>query len=196
MKIIFATGNEGKLREVRKLFEDFDVEILSLKDLKDTTEIIEDADTFEGNSLIKVETIFGKYGIPCIGDDSGLIVEQLNGMPGVHSARYAGENCNYEDNNLKLLHELKGYPEPHLARFICCAGYYDGRTKITAEGELRGKIINEFRGSNGFGYDPLFVPEGYSITLAEMSPEEKNKISHRARAFQKLKRELIDRQLL
>ncbi len=187
MKIIFATKNKGKLKEAKKIFADLGAEIISLYELDNPPEIIENGKTFEENSFIKSRTVFEKYGLPVIADDSGLVVEQLNGAPGVYSARYAGENATYRDNNEKLLKELSGFPEPHIAKFVCCATFVNGETEVLACGELRGKIINEFRGENGFGFDPLFVPEGYDKTLAELTLEEKNEISHRAKAMQKLK---------
>jgi len=188
MKIIFATGNNGKVIEVKKLFENTNYEIISLKDIGDNTEIVEDADTFEGNALIKAKTVYKEYKIPVIADDSGLMVKQLNGDPGVFSARYAGENCTYEDNNNKLLAELKNLPEPHLAKFVCAAVYYDGKNTHSVFGEFNGEIIKEKKGDKGFGYDPVFRPQGFDLTLAEMDVEEKNKISHRAIAFEKLKK--------
>lgn len=187
-KVIFATGNNGKAIEVKELFKDTDYEIFSLKEIGDHSEIIEDADTFEGNAIIKAKAIYEKYKTPVIADDSGLIVDQLNGEPGVYSARYAGENCTYEDNNNKLLKELKNFPEPHNAKFVCSAVYYDGTEINSVFGEFKGEIISEKKGVNGFGYDPVFKPVGFEITLAEMDLEEKNKISHRAIAFMKLKK--------
>lgn len=192
MKVIFATGNNGKAVEVKNLFSDTKYEIVSLKDIGDNSEIIEDADTFEGNALIKARAIYEKYKTPVIADDSGLIVEQLNGEPGVYSARYAGENCTYDDNNNKLLKELKNFPEPHLAKFVCAAVYFDGENIHSIFGEFNGEIVSEKRGTNGFGYDPIFRPEGNDLTLAEMQLEDKNKISHRAKAFQKLKQLMIE----
>jgi XTP/dITP diphosphohydrolase len=191
-KIIFATGNKGKLKEVRNIFSDTNFKILSLYDLGAVPEIEETEDTFEGNALLKAKVIYDLYKLPAIADDSGLSVDQLNGAPGVFSARYAGENCTYHDNNVKLIGELKSFPEPHTAKFISCAVYYDGRKHTTAIGELSGKIISEFRGANGFGYDPIFMPDGFDRTLAEMTLEEKNQISHRARAFSSLKSALLN----
>ena len=124
-EIIFATGNEGKLREVRKIFADTGFNILSIKDLEGVPDIIEDGETFETNAFIKADTLFELYRIPTIADDSGLAVDQLGGRPGVHSARYAGENCTYEDNNRKLIGELEKLELPHPAQFICCAVYID-----------------------------------------------------------------------
>jgi len=158
--------------------------------LGEVPEIIEDGDTFEANSFIKAKAIFDSQKKPVIADDSGLEIEQLENRPGVYAARYAGENCTYEDNNIKVINELKDFPEPHRARFVCCAVYYDGQNKEVSFGYLRGKIIKEFRGQNGFGYDPIFIPDGFDKTLSEMNIEEKNKMSHRAEAFNDLRNKL------
>jgi len=116
-----------------------------------------------------------------------LVVEQLNGEPGIYSARYSGVDATDEKNNLKLLEELKSFPEPHKAKFVCAAVYLDSKNNIITNGEIKGQIISEPRGNNGFGYDPLFLPDGFDKTTAELPPETKNKISHRAKAFGKLK---------
>ena len=192
MKIIFATGNKGKLKEVRNIFIYIKFEIISLDEIGFADEIIEDGNTFEANAFIKADTIFKKFNIPVIADDSGLAVKQLNGEPGIYSARYAGENATYLDNNLKLISELKEYVEPHSAKFVCCAAYVDQDNRITVHGELPGKIIKEFRGEHGFGFDPIFVPDGFNFTLSELGLEEKNKISHRAKAFSELKEKLLN----
>ncbi len=192
MKLLFATKNEHKVSEVRKIFDCTKFEILSLADFPDIHDIEESGNTFEENAFIKASAVFDKFRIPVIADDSGLAVEQLNGAPGIYSSRFAGENATDNDNNTKLLSELSEFPEPHLAKFVCAAVFYDGNNKFTATGELHGKIIMQQRGNNGFGYDPLFIPEGYTKTLAELSPEEKNKISHRAKAFGKMEKILID----
>jgi len=189
-KIIFGSGNKGKIREVKKLFQGTNIKIISLYELGDIPEIVEDADTFEGNAKLKAEAIFQLYGVPVIADDSGLVVEQLDGEPGIYSARFAGENVTYEDNNKKLLKKLSEFPKPHKAKFVCSAVYYDGEKYLNAFGELEGEIIDEYCGNNGFGYDPLFKPEGFQLTLAQMSLEAKNGISHRARAFGSLKEKL------
>ncbi len=190
-KIIIATTNQGKLKEINKILKDLPFTFLSLNDFENVPEVVEDKDTFLGNAEKKALEIFNMYRIPVIADDSGLSVDQLEGRPGVYSARYAGENSTDEQNNVKLISELKGQPSPHPARFISFAVYFDGNNYISASGELLGEIILNPRGQNGFGYDPLFVPEGYSSTLAELSFEEKNSISHRAKAFNKLKEKLI-----
>lgn len=185
-KLIFATGNKSKLKEVEKIFEGSSFKIESLYDLGNVPEIEENGSTFEENAFIKAEAIYGLYRTPVIADDSGLVVEQLGGEPGVYSARYAGEDCTFDDNNNKLILELEKFPSPHTAKFICCAVFFDGVKKIKALGELKGEIISEFKGTNGFGYDPIFLPKGCDRTLAEFTTEEKNLISHRAHAFKNL----------
>ncbi|MDR3625768.1 MAG: RdgB/HAM1 family non-canonical purine NTP pyrophosphatase [Ignavibacteriaceae bacterium] len=190
-KIIFATKNRGKIREVNDILKSSNIELVSLLDLGNVPEIVEDGLTFEDNAKIKAEIIFKTYGIPAMGDDSGLVVEQLDGRPGVYSARYAGEDATDDENNKKLLLELNNYSEPHHARFVCSAVYYDGNRFLTAYGEVKGIIIKEQRGDNGFGYDPLFLPDGYTLTSGELSLEEKNKISHRAIAFRNLKKLIV-----
>ena len=191
-KIIFASKNEGKVREVRHILNGIKAEILSLNDVGYIDEIHETAQTFEGNAKIKAETIYNTFKLPTIADDSGIIAMQLGNEPGVYSARYAGENATDEDNNRKLLDRLKSYPEPHKGKFICAAVYYFGADFIVAMGEIVGTIIKEPRGTNGFGYDPLFLPDGYDKTTAELPPEIKNKISHRFKAFNQLKKYLLE----
>jgi len=187
-KIIFATKNKGKVKEVEDILKDLNVQILSLADINESVNIEETGTTFEENAMIKAKKVYEKFRIPVIADDSGLVVEQLNGAPGIYSSRYAGEDGNDEANNRKLLKELKKYPKPHLAKFVCSAVFYDGNEFHTATGEMKGRIIEEQRGTNGFGYDPLFIPDGYDVTSAELPPEIKNSISHRHNAFVKLKR--------
>lgn len=187
MDIIFATGNKGKLKEVKAIFQDTSHKIKALNELTGVPEIVEDGVTFEENARIKAVTIYDLFRIPVIADDSGLSVDQLHGEPGVRSARYAGENAADHDNNRKLLEEIKSFTEPHMARFICCAVYYDGESYLKAFGEIPGRIIPQPRGEHGFGYDPLFLPDGYEKTMAELGLDEKNKISHRAKAFNLLK---------
>lgn len=186
-QIILATTNKGKLNDVKEIFNDLDIEILSFLDFENHPEVEENGNTFSDNAIIKARAAFEKYKIPSIGDDSGLEAFQLNGEPGVYSARYAGENADDEKNNLLLIKKLSKLPEPHPGRFVCAAAYYDGKEIKTAIGEIRGNIIKTPRGKNGFGYDPLFIPDGYNITTAEMPHEEKNKISHRYNAFKQLR---------
>ena len=191
-QIIFASKNEGKVREVRHILNGVNAEILSLNDVSFKDEIHESADTFEGNAKIKAEIIYNTFKLPTIADDSGIVALQLGDEPGVYSARYAGETATDEDNNRKLIERLKSYPEPHKGKFVCAAVYYFGADFLVAMGEIAGRIIKEPRGTNGFGYDPLFLPDGYDKTTAELSPEIKNKISHRFRAFDQLKKHLLE----
>lgn len=191
-QIIFASMNEGKVKEVRHILNGIEAEILSLNDVGFTDEIHESADTFEGNAKIKAKIIYDEFKLPTIADDSGIVAEQLGDEPGVFSARYAGANATDEDNNRKLIENLKSYPEPHKGKFVCAAVYYFGADFIVAMGEIVGSIIKEPRGTNGFGYDPLFLPDGYDKTTAELPPEIKNTISHRFRAFNQLKKYLLE----
>jgi len=192
LKIILATKNQGKIKEVIKILNDDNIELLSLHDLKDVPEIIEDGSSFEENAKIKANIIYNKYYMPVIGEDSGLSVEQLNGRPGIYSARYAGINASDLANNLKLIEEIKNFPQPHFAKYTCAAVYYDGKEYKTAFGEMKGKVIEKQQGKNGFGYDPLFIADGCNKTNAELDPEEKNKISHRYKAFNELKKILFN----
>jgi len=192
LKIIFATQNIGKAKEVKAIFANTSIEIISLYDLGNNIDIEEHGSTFSENAFIKAKAVYEIYREPVLADDSGLSIDQLDGRPGVYSARYAGENCTYEDNNLKIIDELKSLSEPHKAKFISCAVFYDGKNKIEAYGELHGRMIFEQRGTNGFGYDPIFIPDGYNQTISEMEFEKKNKISHRAQSFNLLKEKLLD----
>ena len=184
-KLVFATNNAHKLGEISAILGE-KVELLSLKDINCHADIPETADTLEGNAMLKAEYIFENYGLDCFADDTGLEVEALNGAPGVYSARYAGgEEHNAEANMQKLLQNMQGV-QNRKAQFrtaICLI--LDGK-KHLFEGIVKGEIIKEKRGSSGFGYDPIFVPEGYTKTFAEMGNETKNKISHRALAVEKL----------
>lgn len=186
-RIIFATKNESKVREVREILKGLNAQILSLSDVDFTGEILESGETFEDNAKIKAKIVYDKYKLPTIADDSGLAVKQLNNEPGVYSARYAGKDAGDKDNNDKLLRNLSAHPAPHPAKFICAAVYYNGTDFYVVNGEVNGKIIDEERGTNGFGYDPLFVADGYTETMAELELMVKNKISHRYKAFAKLK---------
>ena len=184
MKLIFATHNKNKAKEVKSIMPSF-IELLSLDDINFHDEIDETASTLEGNALLKAKTIFEKTGINCFADDSGLLVDALNGEPGVYSARYAGEQKNDQDNMQKLLHELNDKPNRNAHFKTVMALIIDGKEHLF-EGKIEGKIITEKLGSNGFGYDPIFVPDGYNETFAQLDSETKNKISHRARALQKM----------
>ncbi len=183
-KIVFATNNKHKLEEVRsKLKGKF--EILSLLDINCNDEIPETANTFTGNAEQKAVWVLDKYGYDCFADDSGLEIEALDNRPGVFSARYAGENCSFDDNNKKVLSELKGISNRN-AKFsttICLK--LNGETNFFI-GKIEGEIIEEYKGDDGFGYDPIFVPKGYSQSFAQMSIAQKNTISHRALAVDKM----------
>ncbi len=182
--LVFATNNENKLKEVRAMLGE-KYEIRSLKDIGCNVDIPETADTFEGNARQKVEFVKKFYGFDCFADDSGLQVNALGGEPGVYSARYAGEDHNFEANNNKLLLNLQG-KEDRSARFVTViALYYEGKIHYF-EGSVNGHIAEERRGDGGFGYDPIFVPDGYDQTFSELGNDIKNKISHRAEAVNKL----------
>lgn len=187
MQIVIATHNKKKLKEIAAILADDNTTFLTLDQFPEIGEIEETGVTFVENSLIKAKYVFEQTGLPAIGDDSGLEIEQLNGRPGVYSARYAGEGATDEKNNRKIIGELSLLPQPHKARFVCAAVYYDGKNTLVSEGYFPGQIIHTPRGHNGFGYDPHFLPDGYDITLAEMAAEIKNSISHRFAAFSKLK---------
>jgi XTP/dITP diphosphohydrolase len=191
MKIILASQNKGKMNEVKAIFKGTDFQIFSLYDLGNDMDVEETGNTFYDNALIKAKAVYDIYKEPVFADDSGLAIEQLDGRPGVFSARYAGEGCSFADNNMKVISELWNLPEPHKAKFVSTAIFYDGKNIVEAVGELEGEIIMEQRGAEGFGYDPVFIPDGYNITIAEMSFDEKNKISHRAKSFNKLKEKLM-----
>ena len=185
MKLVFATNNQHKLDEVQKITAGH-TEIVSLAAIDCHDDIPETADTLEGNALQKARYVKDKFGYDCFADDTGLEVEALDGAPGVYSARYAGgEGHDSEANMKKLLAELKG-KENRKAQFRTAICLIEGGEKHLFEGIVKGEIIREKKGSSGFGYDPVFVPEGYAETFAEMGAEEKNRISHRARAVQKL----------
>jgi len=192
-KILVASNNKDKLSEIRKVFENEDLRILSLKNIGIEIEVIEDQETLEGNALKKAKEIFQISEIPTISDDTGLFVKALNDEPGVYSSRYAGENVTYDDNCQKLIRNMKGIPETKReAYFKTVICFYVKRDKYYFfEGTCNGKIINIKRGEEGFGYDPLFIPDGYKNTFAEMNKDEKNEISHRGMALLKLK-EFID----
>lgn len=181
---IFATNNKHKLEEIQQIVGD-KLSILSLQDMNFREDIPEDEPTIEGNALYKARFIYNRFGKDCFADDTGLEVVALNGEPGVLSARYAGEEKNYQSNNELLLKNLNPFPNKS-ARFktvIACV--LEGREYVF-EGIIEGTIVNEPKGKNGFGYDPIFQPSGYQQTFAELSEEVKNTISHRARAMESL----------
>lgn len=191
-KIIFATGNEGKMREIREILSDLDVEVLSMKEAGVKADIVEDGTTFEENAVIKAKTICELCGEITLADDSGLEIDYLNKEPGVYSARYMGEDTSYRIKNANLIERLEGVPdEKRTARFVCAvaAAFPDGSVKTVRE-TMEGRIGYEERGANGFGYDPIFFLPEYGCTSAELSMEEKNKISHRGKALRAIKEEL------
>ena len=180
MDLVFATNNEHKLMEIRALVEK-DVRIISLSDMGINEIIPETMDTLEGNAIQKASYIFEKYSVNCFADDTGLEVKALNGRPGVYSARYAGEHCSFKDNVDKLLREMQQIDE-RTAKFITIIAFIYKGTIKTFEGIVEGEITKTEVGDQGFGYDPVFRPKGFSKTFAELSTEEKNIISHRGRA--------------
>lgn len=183
-RFVFATNNVHKLEEVDAILEN-KIEIMSLKDIGCNVDIPETADTLEGNALLKARYIYEHYHTDCFADDTGLEVEALDGAPGVYSARYAGDAHNSDANMRKLLHELENQ-ENRKARFrTVFALIIDGKEHLF-EGIVKGEIIKTRKGTSGFGYDPIFVPKGYTKTFAEMGNEVKNRISHRAVATNKL----------
>ena len=191
-QIIFATGNEGKMKEIRLILEDLGAEILSLKDAGINIEIQEDAKTFEENAVIKAREVMRATGALVLADDSGLEIDYLNGEPGVYSARYLGEDTSYRIKNLNLIDRLEGVPdEQRTARFVCviAAAFPDGRI-ITARGAIEGIIGYEERGEGGFGYDPIFWLPEYGCSTAELTMEKKNELSHRGKALREMKNEL------
>jgi len=184
MKLIFASHNEHKTTEIRQLLPP-DIQLLSLNDLNYHDEIEESAATLEGNALLKARHVFTLFKLPCFADDSGLEVEALDNRPGVYSARYAGEPKNDDRNIAKLLDDLKGSTN-RSARFRTVITLILPTTSLSFEGIIEGEITHEKKGSNGFGYDPVFQPIESSITFAQMSMEQKNTISHRALALEKM----------
>lgn len=192
--LVVASSNKHKIDEISKVTKKFGIDVISRDDagIPKGFDIEENGSTFEENSYIKAKAIMDICGKPTIADDSGLMVEALGGAPGVYSARFAGEDHNDERNNEKLKELLSGVPyKDRRAKFVSVITlvFPDGR-KIVARGECPGHIIEEERGNNGFGYDPLFVPEGYGSTFGMLTPEVKNEISHRALALKQLAKEL------
>lgn len=183
-KLVFATNNEHKLEEARAILAG-QFEVVSLAEIGCHDEIPETADTLEGNSLIKARWVKEKYGYDCFADDTGLMVEALDGAPGVYSARYAGEHCTFADNVNKMLLEMTGKQNRKAYFATVISLILNGATK-TFEGRVDGTIATEAHGNGGFGYDPIFIAEETGRSFAEMAPEEKNAISHRGRAMRKL----------
>ena len=196
-QIIFATGNTGKMREIRSILEDLRVPVLSMKEAGIQVDIEENGTSFEENALIKARAVAAAEeakGSVVLADDSGLEIDALNGEPGIYSARYLGEDTPYDMKNRELISRLEGVPENRrTARFVCAiaAVLADGR-EFTVRGVIEGRIGYEQRGQGGFGYDPIFYVPEYGKTTAEMAPEEKNLISHRGRALMLMKEVLKD----
>lgn len=188
--IVLATSNKNKVKEFEAILQDFKVEIRSLADFGPIPEAIEDGETFDENSYKKAHHVARILGLPAIADDSGLVVEALGGQPGVHSARYAGGDATDDDNNIKLLQEMEGCLD-RKAYFQCVLSIaVPSGPALTYEGRCDGVILNEKRGEGGFGYDPLFYVEEYGKSFAELSMDEKNRISHRGKALAEVKNEI------
>lgn len=203
MKIVLASRNKKKIKELKKIIVDgivFDdnekVNILTPDDFPECEEVEEDGDTFEANAIKKAVYIAKTTGLTAVADDSGIVVDALDGAPGVYSARYAGEACDDMANNRKLLSELEGIPEEkRTARFVCCIALAHGDNIRTFTGKVEGVIGTENKGDNGFGYDPLFYPEGHDRTFAQMNDDEKNSMSHRGRALGELQKYISEKGL-
>jgi len=183
MELVFATNNQHKIEEIQSLLGN-DFVVKGLKDIGCDVDIPETANTFEGNALQKAQFVYEHYKVPCFSDDTGLEIEALNGEPGVYSARYAGEERNSEKNMQKVLEKLQGVTNRQ-AQFRTVIAYVDGKNKYFFEGIVRGTILDHKRGDKGFGYDPIFVPEGRTETFAELDLAVKNSMSHRGRAMEK-----------
>lgn len=194
-RILFATGNQGKMKEVREILADLGVEVISMREAGVSAEIVEDGETFEENAVIKASTIMELTGEVTLADDSGLEIDALGGEPGVYSARYMGEDTSYHIKNNDLIRRLSQVPrQQRTARFVCsiAAAFPDGEI-ITTDGVIEGLIGYEEAGENGFGYDPIFVVPQLGCTTAQLSDEQKNEISHRGKALRKMKEELRKR---
>jgi XTP/dITP diphosphohydrolase len=194
-KIIFATSNEGKMKEIREILKGLEIELLSLKEAGLNPDIEENGETFEENAIIKAKTVMELTGEIVLADDSGLEVDYLDKAPGVYSARFMGEDTSYEIKNQYIIDQLKtAKEEERSARFVCviaCA-LPDGEM-ITRRATIEGFIAKEICGTNGFGYDPIFYVPDYHCTTAELEPEQKNEISHRGKALRAIRKELINR---
>ena len=183
-ELVFATSNKGKYNEVKKMMPR-NINLLSLNDLNFIGDIQETGKTLKQNAKIKSDFIFNNFGINCFADDSGLEIDSLNGMPGIYSARFAGKTCNSNDNIEKVWKLLTGYKNTDAKLKSILSLNIDGKT-FFFEGKINGKIIFNKRGTNGFGYDSIFIPNGYNKTFAELNSVEKNEISHRSKALKKL----------
>ncbi|MEL7832674.1 XTP/dITP diphosphatase [Fodinibius sp. Rm-B-1B1-1] len=186
-KIILASRNKHKIEELRATLKPLGIELKSTYDFPDLEEVVEDRETLEGNALKKAQYVYEETGLPALSDDTGLEVDALNGRPGVYSARYAGEEATDQENVDKLLDELSDVPlERRGAQFRTVAAFVTNNGPNTFEGICRGTIITKERGTKGFGYDPVFVPASYKKTFSELDADEKNRISHRGKAIQKV----------
>lgn len=194
-QIIFATGNEGKMKEIRMILEELKCPVLSMREAGIEAEIVEDGQTFEENAIIKARAIAQQTDSVVLADDSGLVIDYLNGEPGIYSARYLGEDTSYRIKNQNLIDRLEGVPdEKRGARFVCAiAAVLPGGEILTERGIMEGRIGYEEKGGNGFGYDPIFYVPEYDCSAAELTPEQKNQISHRGKALQKIKEALRTR---
>ena len=189
--LVLATHNIHKQAEMKFILSRLGVTVIGLDQFPEINSIEETGTTLIENALIKARTVHEITGLPSLADDTGLEVDALNGAPGVYSARFAGDNATFEDNVNKMLIALKGIPyDKRRARFRTVLAFIDSNSEFSEDGAIEGRIINKARGKDGFGYDPIFQPESYDITFAEMTSEEKNRISHRARALEKMKKTL------
>ena len=191
MKLLIGSNNKHKAEEFQQIFSQKlpgKIELVMPRDVfNQNLIIVESGSTFRENALLKAKGFFEKSGLPCFSDDSGLEVRCLYGAPGINSARYAGENATDEENRKKVISKIINYPiHDRLAQFRAVICYYDGKEEFFAEGICKGILIANERGKNGFGYDPIFIPEGYDITFAEMDPMQKNLLSHRRKAIDQL----------
>ena len=191
-KVIFATGNQGKMKEIREILGDLDIELLSLKDAGIHADIVEDGKTFEENAQIKAKAICDLTGEIVLADDSGLEIDHLNKEPGIYSARYMGEDTSYHIKNANLISRLEGVPdEKRTARFVCAiAAVLPNGEVLHSEGTIEGIIGYEEQGENGFGYDPIFYLPQYGCTTAQLEPDVKNELSHRGKALRAIKEQL------
>ena len=193
-KIIFATGNIGKVNEIREILKDLEAEVITMKEAGIDIEVDENGSTYEENAVLKAKAVMGASGCLTLADDSGLEIDYLGKEPGIHSARYMGHDTSYDIKNRSFLEKLEGVPdEQRTARFVCAiaAAFPDGRIE-TVRATMEGQIAREIAGGNGFGFDPIFFLPDRGCTSAEISPEEKNAISHRGKALRLMRDRLIE----
>jgi len=190
MKVVLASRNQGKIREFNSYLQKLDWEVIGVEQFPDVPEVVEDGETFADNAIKKAKEVMLATGMPALADDSGIVVEALDGKPGVYSARYAGIGATDEENNQKLLNEMKGIPnERRAAKFVCCIAFITPENPEQPElyiGECHGNLLHSPKGEGGFGYDPLFYIPSEWKTMAEITLERKNQISHRASALKKM----------